>query len=84
MKRPVYCIRDKKSGFIQPTVDQNDETAKRNFAFAVQRSDSIFLAFPDDYDLYKVGEFDSDSGEMVGCLPEFVCSARAFLVKENE
>lgn len=83
MVRPVYAIRDKKAGFLQPMVDQNDETARRNFAYAIQHGDSIFMAFPDDYDLYKIGEFDSESGQMVGNLPEFICSARSFLVKEN-
>lgn len=82
MNCPVYAIRDKKAGFLQPMLDSNDETAKRNFAFAVQRGDSMFLAFPDDYDLYRIAEFNTESGEMVGHLPEFICSARTFLVKD--
>lgn len=82
MVRPIYAIRDKKVGFMSPMVDQNDETAKRNFAFAVQHNDSMFMAFPDDYDLYRIGEFNSESGEIVSALPEFICSARQFLVKD--
>lgn len=79
---PLYAIRDRKSGFLAPTHDVNDETAKRNFAFAVQTRDKMFLAFPDDYDLYKVGAYETDSGIISPCDPVFICSARDCLVKE--
>lgn len=82
MKQRVYAIRDKKAGFLSPLVDVNDETAKRNFGFAVQRGDSMFLAFPDDYDLYFIGEYETESGEISPCKPLFVCSARNFLLKD--
>lgn len=75
----LYSIRDRKAGFLVPTHDINDETAQRNFAYAIQRADSMYLAFPDDYDLYYVGQYDTDSGEIAGCIPRHVCSARSCL-----
>lgn len=72
MKYPVYCIRDVHTGFMTPTVDQNDASAMRNFAHAVKRPDTLFNSHPKDYSLYKIGEFDSDTGEIVGVMPELI------------
>lgn len=82
MKCPLYAVRDRKTGFLSPMVDTNDEAAKRNFAFAVQSSQPMFLAFPDDYELYRIGEYDTDSGEVFSVLPTHLCSARSLLVKD--
>lgn len=58
----VYSIRDIKSGFLTPTVEMNDAIALRNFAHAVQNSDSILFTHFKDFALYKIGTFDSDTG----------------------
>lgn len=78
----LYSIRDRKSGFLAPMHDVNDDTARRNFAFAIQNRDSMYLAFPDDYELYYVGSYDTDSGIISPCNPLFICSARSCLVKD--
>ncbi len=74
MKYGVYCIRDLKSGWLSPTVDINDQVAVRNFAYAVQHND-MFSDFASDYSLYKIGEFDTDSGDITSILHEFLCDA---------
>lgn len=58
----VYSIRDVKSGFLQPTVELNDQVAVRNFAHACVRNDSLFFTHASDYALYKIGVFNSDNG----------------------
>lgn len=62
MKFGVYAIRDVHTGFLPLTIDQNDESARRNFRHAIMNDQSLFCTHPKDYDLYKVGVFDSDSG----------------------
>lgn len=62
MKRPVYAIRDVAVGFGSPFVDVNDASARRNFAFAVNNNGDTMSFSPKDYDLYKLGEFDHESG----------------------
>lgn len=62
MNLGVYCMRDVKTGFMTPTFDVNDQTAIRNFSHSVVNSDSILFSFAKDFSLYKLGEFDSDSG----------------------
>lgn len=75
MKYPVYSIRDAKTGFMTPTVDMNDVAAARNFEHAVMNSASLMNSHPGDYALYRIGEFDSESGKIEPCLPEHVIDA---------
>lgn len=58
----VYSIRDSKTGFMTPAVDVNDDAAARNFYHSVSVSEGILFTHASDFDLYKVGTFDSDSG----------------------
>lgn len=62
MKLCLYSMRDLKGGFTPPNADVNDATALRNFAFAVNNSDSVMNFQPQDFQLFKVGEFDSEIG----------------------
>lgn len=75
MKFSVYSIRDAKTGFLTPSVEMNDASAARNFEHAVLNSASLMNSHPGDYALYRIGEFDTDSGKLVPCLPEHVIDA---------
>lgn len=75
MKYPMYSIRDAKVGFMTPTIDQNDASAARNFEHAVHNAASLMNSHPGDYALYKIGEFDTESGAVTGCMPEHVIDA---------
>lgn len=71
MKYPVFSVRDKLAGFSAPELSLTEDTMKRTFAHRIN-NDSNLLFSASDYDLYKVGEWDVDSGQMTPCLPEFV------------
>lgn len=62
MKVGVYAIRDAFTGFLTPTYDLNDQSAKRNFAYAIKEKNSLLYSNAQDYDLYKIGLFDQDTG----------------------
>lgn len=62
MKYGVYSIRDARTGFLPPTVDQNDSSAMRNFAHACMQKESLLFSHIEDYSLCKIGEFDSSKG----------------------
>lgn len=66
----IYSIRDRLSGYLQPTFDLNDAVAMRNFSAAILSPDAHLLMHTnsEDYDLYRVGQFDSDSG-IISALP---------------
>lgn len=69
MKLSLYSMRDLKGSFTPPTADVNDPTALRNFAFAVNNSNSVMNFQPQDFQLFKVGEFDTDNGVTKAVLP---------------
>lgn len=75
----IYSVRDVKTGFANPFVDVNDESAKRGFFFAFSQNSSIINFSPADFSLYKIGTFDSSSGSVGSVLPVYVCSAIDFL-----
>lgn len=60
----IYSIRDVKTGFMTPTLDQNDDSAARNFYHAVATSDGILYTYASDFTLYCLGEFDSETGKI--------------------
>lgn len=64
MKFGIYCVRDIKSGFQTPATQVNDAVAVRGFASAVINSDSVLFTHASDFALYKVGEFDADTGRI--------------------
>lgn len=75
MKYPVYSYRDRLVGFGTPVLDQSDASAIRGFAYAVSNREGIMNFSPADYELYKCGEFDTDTGRLIPKdIPELVCT----------
>lgn len=74
MKYGLYTMKDEKVGYLQVTQDVNDYTAIRNFTHAITAEGSLFNANKSDFKLYKLGEFDSATGEIVLCSTiELIC-----------
>lgn len=65
----IYSLRDRIGDvFRSVTVDTNDLTAKRNFAFAVNNSPELLFQSK-DLELCKIAEFDAHSGQVFPCVP---------------
>lgn len=79
MKYNIYALHDDLIGYLNICLDQNDEVAKRNFATACKRPECAMFANPNDFKLFCVGTFDSESGENVPCIPRLVSQATDFL-----
>lgn len=62
MKYGMYAIKDRKSGFLQPMADLNDACAMRNFQNATMDHKSTFYTHGSDFELYRIGEYDTESG----------------------
>lgn len=78
----VFSIRDLNAGFNQPFCEVNARVAKRNFAYAVNNSDLPGFA-PGDFDLYKLGTFDSNTGMFSSEeLPSLVCHGTEVMISE--
>lgn len=82
MKYPVYCYRDKSAGFGSPEVNLNDACEIRKFAYDISGNNGMMNFKPDDFDLYKIAEFDTEKGVITPVSPiEFVISGRNAMEK---
>lgn len=74
MKQRLYSIRDNKVGFMQPVIRQNDAVAIRDFVatISLSGSDSMLKLCPEDFDLFYVGTFDDETGELEHVIPVFL------------
>lgn len=64
MKIGLYAMRDNLSGFLAPFTEVNDQVAMRNFKFTMARENTVYNYQPSDFSLYKLGEFDTESGQI--------------------
>ena len=82
MKFPMYSVRDSYTGFGMPVLRDNDSSASRAFEFDCTRSDSPYSVRPECFQLYTIGEFDTDTGAVLSDTPTLIASAVDF-VKEK-
>lgn len=68
----LYSVRDVNVGWNQPFCETSDSVAKRGFAYAMNNND-IMGFVPQDFDLYRVGEFDPETGVISDELPILIC-----------
>lgn len=72
MKYNLYLYRDHlKNDFSLPMIEVNDQVMTRNFENLCKTDPSMSFA-PGDYDLFKVGTFDTESGLFETKVPEFI------------
>lgn len=84
MKIGVYSMRDQLSGFLTPSFELNDQIATRNFSYAIKKPDTLLFASAKDFDLLKIGEFDTDTGELTPLSPTVVCQGLSLVKGMNE
>lgn len=75
MKYPVISMRDNKVGFMNLNIETNVQTAKRNFENACMKEESLLMSHPEDFGLWKVGDFDTETGLISPCTPEVIITA---------
>lgn len=79
----LYSIRDLKTGFLPPFTDKNDETAIRGFVYALNKPGTLEYSNIQDYDLFKVGQFDSETGYLEPITPDLIYSGASILRGEK-
>ena len=83
MKFGLYSIKDAKTGFMTPVLEQGDPVALRNFAQAVNQTGSIMHDCPNDFSLFKVANFDTDTGVDPVLAPVLIADASEVLRHER-
>lgn len=82
MKHGVYAVRDTCVGaFLLPMVFQNNAGAVRALGDAVNRpeKDNQFYQHPEHYQLYRVGDYDDETGMLESAVPEFVVDCQSLV-----
>lgn len=82
MKYPIYSYRDTKVGFMPPQCDQTEQSAVRGFGFAVNGNNGIMNYSPADFELYKLGEFDTETGKIDAIMPQFIVNGASVFNEE--
>lgn len=78
MLHNVYAVKDELQGeFMQPIYSENDTLAIRQFKYQINNIDQ-WKYNSTDYSLYKLGTFDTASGEYFSYV-EKVCTGRSVL-----
>lgn len=75
----MYCLWDAKAeSFGMPFFADNDNLARRIFGDSVVKSGTVLNDHPEDFFLYKVGQWDQTSGSVDGVKPVSIASATDF------
>jgi len=84
MKSVVASIRDHAAGFFgQPFFAPSRGAAIRSFGDAVNAGGegNQFSMHPEDFDLYEIGAFDSDTGVLEPCIVTKIAHGKDLKVK---
>lgn len=83
LKVNVYCIKDDITGFMQPWCEHSDDSAVRQFEMVIKKEGSMFALHPEQFNLFKIGVFDTESGDIEKCM-EFIQNGAIFksIIKE--
>lgn len=74
MTMNLYSVRDVKSTYMSPVVGSNDAQAMRSFR-AGMRAVPEFEVAPADFELYRIGEYNNESGMIIPTVPPvWICS----------
>lgn len=60
----IFSMKDQLNGFMNVFPETNTDMAKRGFLHGLASADatSLFYSNPQDYSLYRIGDFDTESG----------------------
>lgn len=77
MKIKIYSVMDSSTGvYALPYYSERDESAIRMFAMLVNDSRNVLInQHPEDFVLYRIGEFDDDLGVVTGDVPVIISKA---------
>ena len=83
MTYDIYSYRDKINGFGMPMIDTNEPSAVRGFHYAVSGKYDLMTFRPSDFDLYRIGKFDAETGVIVPELvPVLICSGESVVYND--
>lgn len=77
MRKKAYTVRDSKAEvFHNPWYQTTHGEAERSFKAMVNNKETMVGKYPEDYDLYYMGEFDDEKGIIISLeTPQHIVKA---------
>lgn len=83
MLHNVFAVRDVcVNTFLLPMYFQNSAAAVRALGDAVNGppgKDNLFASHPEHFQLYQIGKFDDESGQLLSEIPEFIVDCQSLV-----
>lgn len=76
MLHKMFSVRDSKAETFHPPIYvKTHGEAERNFHATVNNEETTIGRYPDDYDLYYIGEYDDQTGKIKSETPQHIVKA---------
>lgn len=78
MTKTIVAVEDRMTEFMQPRAVQSVEAAERDFKVLCEDS-----PIAKDMNLWRIGEFNTETGEITPCKPELIMKGESYVVKDK-
>ena len=66
----IYALRDVRTqAYMRPMFLQNDAVLDRSVRDAMLDENSLLCSHPEDYQVFRLGEYDDNTGKITPCDP---------------
>lgn len=84
MNIKVYSVFDKKTLFYHMPMFAHNKGHVLREMMRLLKKQTEFSEYPEDYDLFEIGDYNDASGEIKGKMPEFVANLATLVEKREE
>nr|QJB20664.1 MAG: nonstructural protein [Microvirus sp.] len=85
MQLKIYTLRDAKAEvYHSPFFQKTHGEAERTFNKLVHDEKSMISQYPEDYDLYYLGEYDDQTGTIQSVVPQHIVKAVNLKSQRNQ
>lgn len=84
--KPIYAVKDLATqAFGNPFTTRAQGEAMRSFIDEANNDPqkSAIAQHPEDYELYKLGEYDDDTGQITAMEPELIARAKDLITAKG-
>ena len=75
--KKIFVIKDEKSGaYYDPFTMGNTVDAQRTFMQAMKTEKSMISQYPEDFNLYNIGEYDELKGMITATAPVMILTGK--------
>jgi hypothetical protein len=73
MKLKIFSLRDQKTdAYLNPMAMQTPGQIIRMIQDEIQKPDNLLAQHPEDFELFQIGEFDTETGQLTGTPPKSI------------